>query len=60
MELKLDKLAQMPSQQIARINTRMREDCKEQELRNIEADQQLRTTRAAQRQFENLCQTFST
>lgn len=60
MELKLFNLAQMPNHQISRINATTREDCKEQERLNIQADQDLRATRAAHRQIANLCQIFST
>lgn len=54
------RLAKMPGDQVARINAKMQESCKENEAFNIEADRRLRTTQAAHRQIENLCKLFST
>jgi hypothetical protein len=56
----LTRIAKMPGEQVARINAKMQESCKENELLNIEANLRLRTTQAAQRQIENLCNLFST
>ena len=56
----LVRLAKMPGEQVAHINANMQRTCKEKEADDIVANLRLRTTQAAQRQFENLCNPSST
>lgn len=56
----LVRLAKMPGEQVASINAEMQRSCKENEALKIQADLDLRTTKAAHRQIDNLCNLFST
>ena len=56
----LVRLAKMPGEQIQSINANIQKSCKEEEALKIQADRDLRTTQAAHRQIENLCNLYST
>lgn len=56
----LVRLAKMPGEQIQTINANMQKSCKEEEALKIQADRDLRTTKAAYRQIETLCNLYST